>query len=50
MLPDGVELKLIVPPTHAGPSLFAVIPSVLTNTLVVALAVQPEAEVLAVTV
>ena len=41
-MPDGVELRLIVPPTHAGPSLAAVMPIVLITKVVVFFAVQPE--------
>ena len=39
---DSVELKLIVPPTQAGPSLLAEIPRVFTKTFVVPVAEQPE--------
>lgn len=49
-LPDGVELRLVVRPTHVGPLFDAVIPNVLTTTFVVAVAVHPEPDAITVTV
>jgi hypothetical protein len=49
-LPDGEAVRLNVPPAHTGLLLSAVIPSVFIVTVVVALAVQPDALLLTVTV
>ena len=49
-MPDGVDVKLIAPPTQAGLLLDAVRPRVLTVTFVVAVAEQPDPAALTVTV
>ena len=41
-VPDGVDVKLTVPPTQAGPSLAAAIARVFTVTTTVLEAIQPE--------